>query len=192
MTRTTLGNYIVRPEEIYTVVGSITILKDNTRIPSKEVLRVLMDCPGCGKPIVDKRQVSFARQTGLCNQCVTGNCLDMTHRWAGRTMPNDQIPAAKNLLLKILGERVEFNTQPWYGTYDYTELHWAYWPGDGFVRVGYDVFRLLTSLTREEMEQSFRVAIYGSMQELIALTRPRWKEAREKVRDLRNKHCLPR
>lgn len=184
--------HVVRAEEIYTTIGSITILKSGERVPTRNVLRILMDCQGCAKPITDNREIAFAKQTGLCHECVTGNCLDMTHRWSCRTLPTHNVDRAKALLLKTLGDRVEFRTQPWYGRSGYTELHWSYWPGDGFIRVGYDVFRLLTTLTREEMEEAFHTAIYKSMRELIALTRPRWKEDRAKVRNLRDEYCLPR
>ena len=94
MTRTILGGYVLTPAEIYTTIGTITILRTGERIATKHVHLVLMECEGCKRPVTDKRELPFAKQSGMCYQCCTGNILDFCHRTICRTIPDKVVPAA--------------------------------------------------------------------------------------------------
>jgi hypothetical protein len=175
MTRTILGNYVLRDEDIFTTVGSICILKDGTRVSTKNVLRVLADCKGCGTGITDSRELPFAKQTGMCFQCCTGNCLDFGNRGSCRTIHCNRVADAKRLMLRYCGERCDFwRIQPCLRNYNYVEFHWTWFPEDAFIRIGYDAFRLMHGLTKADAEEAVNAAIYKSLKGVIELTKPRY------------------
>lgn len=179
MTRTVLGNMILRDEEIYTTVGSITILRTGERVPTKEVLRVLHDCEACKRPIVDRREVPFCRQTGVCYQCCTGNTLDFCHRTICRTLPTSVVGVCKEWLQRLCPSTSSFREQFWNYNQAWTELHWSYEPWEGFIRVGYDIFCVLSGgLTRQEINASLQNSIYKGLHETMHLTKPRFLEMR--------------
>lgn len=179
---TALGNIILRDSEIYTTIGSITILRTGERVRSKDVLRVLMDCEGCGTPVVDRREVPFAKQTGVCYQCCTGSTLDFCHRTLCQTVPDKHVPLIKEWLLRLCPSTSSFRTQLWERNMAWTELHWSYEPWEGFIRVGYDIFRVLRGgLTRQEITESMQNSIYKGLRETMRLTKPRFLEMRSEA-----------
>lgn len=171
MTRTILGGYVLEPSEIYATIGTVTILKTNERIHSKDVRLILMRCEACKEPVTDKREAAFAKQTGMCYQCCTGNVLDFCHRSICRTIPDTLVPKAKHWLMHLCPMTTTFWTQPWERNSAYTELHWSYEPWEGFIRVGYHIFRVLNGLTRAEITASMHDAIYKGVRENARLTR---------------------
>lgn len=184
MIQTSLGSYILRDDEIYATIGSITICNNGTRLPTKNVRRVIGECKGCTRPLTDERELPFARQTGMCFVCCTGNPLDFCPRSSGRTVLNSRVPECQRLIRRYTGERTDFTgTQPFYGNLKYTEVHWSWYPEDSFMRLGYDSFRLMHGLTKDEAEEAVNTVIYKGFAQVLVLTKPRW---------LKENRCCPK
>jgi hypothetical protein len=178
MTRTILGGYVLRDAEIYATIGSITLLKSGERIATKDVRRILYDCPSCKREITDAREVPFVRQSTLCYKCCTGDILDFCHKTICETLPTGMIELARAWLLRLCPSTSIFRTQPHDIWHRRTELHWSYEPSEGFIRVGYDIFRVRHKLTRAEINASMHNAIYKGVRETANLTRPKFLEMR--------------
>jgi hypothetical protein len=130
---------IVRAEEIYCRLSTLLILKSGERVSVKDVEFWEMDCEGCRRGLSERRECIFARQSGLCFECATGNALDFCRVVMCRTVIRERLEETQRCCMKVAPNSSEFRLV-W--RRDGVEVHWSFDPVESFIRMGYDMLRI--------------------------------------------------